>query len=505
MPSVHELAARWLSLDEVCDRFEEACLTGSRPKIEDFLANVPAEHRLETVRELLKVDAYYRRKVADEPSVAEYRERFPELDGAWLRTMLSPPSRGGSPSQSSIAARGWSALDPLKLPSVPGYEVLELIGRGGMGVVYKTRQVSLNRLVALKFVLAGDMAGPETLARFRAEARAVAQLQHPNLVQIYEVGEHEGRPFLSFEFIEGGGLDQRLQGVPQLPKLAAQLIKTLAHAVQFAHTRSIIHRDLKPANILLSQHARPTIAAEPTLTGREVAGSGEIVLAGASGDDKDQTLADSGAATRSSEDITGFGFPKISDFGLAKNLDNDAQQTKSGAILGTPSYMAPEQATGRVDAIGPATDMYALGAILYEIADWPASVPRADGDRDVGSSPLAGAAVVAAYSTERAARSRNDLFEVSAKRSFAAVRLGGCAGRRPRPFPARRASPRSAGQHDRANVAMVPSASARGNAGVDAGTGDERRRRWHRLSMAAVREFARACAGSRAHRSQRTR
>ncbi len=144
--------------------------------------------------------------------------------------------------------------------------MLELIGRGGMGVVYKARQISLNRLVALKMVLAGDMAGPETLARFRAEARAAAQLQHPNLVQIFKVGEQEGRPFLSFEFIEGDGLDQRLRGILQLPKPSARLIKELAHAVPFAHSRSIVHRDLKPANMLLAQHERRAGDLDSTFT-----------------------------------------------------------------------------------------------------------------------------------------------------------------------------------------------------------------------------------------------
>ncbi|RLT22003.1 MAG: serine/threonine protein kinase, partial [Planctomycetota bacterium] len=157
-----------------------------------------------------------------------------------------------------MSARERFLSDPLVLPVVPGYDVIELIGRGGMGVVYKARQISLNRLVALKMVLAGDLAGPETLARFRAEARAVAQLQHPNLVQIYEVGEHQGRPFLAFEYVAGGGLDQRLRGEPQRPSAAARLIHTLAQAIQIAHAGGIVHRDLKPANILLAVSGKST-------------------------------------------------------------------------------------------------------------------------------------------------------------------------------------------------------------------------------------------------------
>jgi WD40 repeat protein len=184
-----------------------------------------------------------------------------------------------------------------------------------MGVVYKARHVGLDRVVALKMILSGAHAGSAELGRFRAEAQAVARLQHPNIVQVHEVGEHAGRPFFSQEFVEGGSLDRRLGGVPQAPREAAALLETLARAVQYAHEQSVVHRDLKPANVLLG--------------------------------------AD--------------GAPKISDFGLAKRLDTDAGQTHTGQVLGTPSYMAPEQAAGQVRAIGPATDVYALGAILYEL------------------------------------------------------------------------------------------------------------------------------------------
>jgi serine/threonine-protein kinase len=199
--------------------------------------------------------------------------------------------------------------------TVPGYEVLAELGRGGMGVVYRARQVGLNRPVALKMVLAGGHASAGELARFRTEAEAIAQLQHPNIVQVYEVGEQHGLPYFSLEFCGGGGLAARLDGTPCEPRRAAALVETLARAVQAAHARQIVHRDLKPANVL---------------------------------------LADDGT-------------PKITDFGLAKRLDSGAGQTASGAILGTPSYMAPEQAGGEGRHIGPAADVYALGAILYEL------------------------------------------------------------------------------------------------------------------------------------------
>jgi len=207
------------------------------------------------------------------------------------------------------------ALPPIPLPKVAGYETLGVLGRGGMGVVYKARQVALNRLVALKMILAGSYADAAEVARFKSEAEAVARLQHPHIVQIYEIGEAEGKPFFSLEFVEGGSLADKLDGTPLPSRQAAQLVGTLARAMHFAHERGIVHRDLKPANVLL----------------------------------------------------TTAGEPKVTDFGLAKQLDSEKGQTQSGAIVGTPSYMAPEQAAGKSKEIGPAADGYALGAILYEL------------------------------------------------------------------------------------------------------------------------------------------
>jgi hypothetical protein len=198
--------------------------------------------------------------------------------------------------------------------SLGDYELIEVVGRGGMGVVYKATQKGLKRTVALKMILAGEHAGPEELSRFQREAEAVARLRHANVVQIHEVGECDGRPFLSLEFLEGGSLQKKLDGTPLAQREAAGLVGALARAMDAAHRAGVVHRDLKPANVLL--------AADGT--------------------------------------------PKITDFGLAKRLDEAAGQTQSGAILGTPSYMAPEQAEGKVHEVGPAADVYALGAILYE-------------------------------------------------------------------------------------------------------------------------------------------
>jgi uncharacterized protein (TIGR03067 family) len=214
---------------------------------------------------------------------------------------------------------------PVDRPRIQDYEIIDELGRGGMGVVYKAEQLKLKRPVALKMILAGSHAGKDHKSRFQNEAEAVARLQHPNIVHIYEIGEHEGKPFLALEYVDGGTLAQRLAAAGARPSTnyheTARLVECLARAVHHAHQRHIIHRDLKPGNVLL--------------------------------------MAD--------------GTPKITDFGLAKQLQGDTPATGhgaatvTGAIMGTPSYMAPEQADGKKNVLGPATDIYALGAMLYEL------------------------------------------------------------------------------------------------------------------------------------------
>jgi formylglycine-generating enzyme required for sulfatase activity len=233
-------------------------------------------------------------------------------------SVLPPPPRRANESSASGAAV--DSDDPCRVggafwPAVTGYEVLGELGRGGMGVVYKAKQLSLKRIVALKMLLASSFPGSRALARFHTEAEAVARLQHANIVHIYDIGDQDGCPFIAMEFVDGGSLRQRLTAALPSPRQAAEMLLPLVRAMHHAHSRGIVHRDLKPANVLLT--------ADGTL--------------------------------------------KITDFGLAKQLDDQARQTESGAIVGTPAYMAPEQAQGQVKEIGPTTDVYALGAILYEM------------------------------------------------------------------------------------------------------------------------------------------
>jgi hypothetical protein len=234
--------------------------------------------------------------------------------GEAVAATLPPAGAGAADGLTLTPAQQPPELAAGEADSVPGYELLSELGRGGMGVIFEARQVSLNRVVALKMILAGAHAGPEQLRRFRSEAEAVARLQHPGIVQIFEIGEHRGNAFFSLELVGGGSLADRLDGKPMAAKDAARLVEALARSIHAAHQSGIVHRDLKPANILLTPE----------------------------------------------------GQPKITDFGLAKYLETDRGQTKSGEILGTPSYMAPEQAAGRKD-VGKPADIYALGAILYEL------------------------------------------------------------------------------------------------------------------------------------------
>jgi serine/threonine protein kinase len=247
------------------------------------------------------------------------------------------------------------------LPNVPGYDVLETLGRGGMGVVYKARQQKLDRVVALKMILHADHAGPGELARFRTEGEALARLHHPNIVQIYEVGEHNDLPFFALEFVAGGTLADLIDGAPQPALPAAKLVEELARAMDVAHRRGIVHRDLKPGNVLLQKSEARGQRAEVGSQKSEVGGQ-KPEVGGQKSEVGGQVEAGAGLCLLTS-DLS----PKIVDFGLAKKLHDGTGATHTGAVMGTPSYMAPEQAAGRTREIGPASDIYALGAILYEL------------------------------------------------------------------------------------------------------------------------------------------
>src|SRR5262245_37399059 len=245
-------------------------------------------------------------------------ELLPEVRARWKQ--LGPiDAEFGALFPEPRTPPGATAITPVPppagLPRVPGHDVQGVLGHGGMGVVYKAWHQRLHRIVAVKMLLAGDYARPQELERFLREAETVAGLRHANIVQVHEAGDVDGRPYFTMEFVEGGSLAQELAGTPQPAGQAASLVATVAEAVHAAHQRGIVHRDLKPGNILL----------------------------------------------------TADGTPKLADFGVARRLEGAAGLTQSGAPLGTPSYMAPEQAEGKTRDVGPATDTYALGAILYEL------------------------------------------------------------------------------------------------------------------------------------------
>ena len=301
LPTLEELVSMEMELRWKAKRASGNGDASSVPVLtESYLQHFPQLDQPAIVLRLLRQEYRVRSLYGDAPTIAEYRDRFPKLVPTGKEVADTVPSDR-------------TAGDDL--PQIPGYEVLGPIGRGGMGIVYKARQLSLGRIVALKTISAGNQSDPQDRLRFKTEAQAIARFQDPNIVHVYEVGEHGGRLYFSMEFLEGGSLDKRLERKPQPPRAAAQLLEILARALARVHERGLIHRDLKPGNVLM----------------------------------------------------TANGVPKISDFGLARRVEGQSGQTQSGAILGTPSYMAPEQAAGKTKEITPLTDVYALGAILYEM------------------------------------------------------------------------------------------------------------------------------------------
>ncbi|MBI1831524.1 MAG: protein kinase [Planctomycetes bacterium] len=296
--------------------------------IEALLARHPElADNANAILDLIAHELVLRQECAEKPTLEEYVQRFPkwaaqikiqfEVERAIESDAFDDDTMRLQDAPAARTLRGTADSAPFDktLPTIPGFQLLEELGRGGQSVVYKARQESLNRIVALKLVHGGAAADPEERARVRREAEAVARLEHPQIVQIYDVGEWAGQPYLALEYIAGGTLSKKLAGTPQPARQAAEWIAGLARTIHWAHEQGIVHRDLKPSNVLL----------------------------------------------------TADGTPKITDFGLARTLHADSSLTPTGLILGTPSYMAPEQASGKSKSVGPGADIYALGAILYEM------------------------------------------------------------------------------------------------------------------------------------------
>jgi eukaryotic-like serine/threonine-protein kinase len=325
-----------------CEEFEARSRAGAAPRIEEYLDRAGEVDREVLLKELLFLEVELRRDGGEAPSPDDYLARFPEaraeIDAVFASEDTPGASLDLSPNLSDavtlrpdelttafLPPRAQDSSGSLSKPDgsfgwIGEYEVLHEIARGGMGVVYKARHRGLKRLVALKMILAGQMASDEERARFLREAELAANLDHPNIVPIYEVSEFQGCPFFCMKLVEGESLAHQIKLKKQEecaydPEAAAQLTATLARSVHFAHERGFLHCDLKPSNILLERDGRPY----------------------------------------------------VTDFGLAKRASEDSSLSISGAILGTPSYMAPEQASGSRKGLSAATDVYGLGAILYEL------------------------------------------------------------------------------------------------------------------------------------------
>jgi eukaryotic-like serine/threonine-protein kinase len=339
-------------IDEVCRRFEAVWREGRQPRVEDFLVDVSQEGRPALQAELEALERELRQSgetvarpeagppTASEPQTAPNPCTIAEAstiapgpqpttsilgeacssvhEQATVRPSNPPRSPYDQPTAAVLGQHPSAtpgASEPNRIRYFGDYEITRELARGGMGVVFQARQVSLNRVVALKMILAGQLANDTDVKRFYTEAEAAANLDHPGIVPVFEVGQHEGQHYFSMGFVEGQSLSQRLAEGPLPAREAAELIRRVSQAIEYAHQRGVIHRDLKPANILLDQERNP----------------------------------------------------RVTDFGLAKKIQGDSGLTGSGQIMGTPSYMPPEQAGGKRGEVGPAADVYALGATLYAL------------------------------------------------------------------------------------------------------------------------------------------
>jgi WD40 repeat protein len=334
----------WVRFEDVIHRFEEAWRRGERPDIDSFLTDHNAVDR-RVLLELVHVDLEFRLRADEEARAEEYLTKYPQLSDdkrtavdlitaeyalrrRWrsganrddflkrfpdLALELSDRLNAVETMGNSRQRSSWS-LGPADTPELPGFAIQKEVGRGGMGIVYRALDLRLNRVVAVKTLAGGAWAAASERERFRHEAEAIAHLDHPNIVPVYEVGEYEGLPFFSMKYFAGGSLAQHERGRHSDPQKIVELVKVVAGAVHHAHLRGVLHRDLKPSNILLDEEGRP----------------------------------------------------HVTDFGLAKRFDPQTGPLDASTIAGTPAYMAPEQAAGKGD-LTTATDVYGLGAILYEL------------------------------------------------------------------------------------------------------------------------------------------
>ncbi|WP_143544153.1 serine/threonine-protein kinase [Rhodopirellula sp. MGV] len=312
-------------MDVICDRYERQWLAGNRPDLGEFLQQLDSPVQPDLFTELLRLDIHYWNQNSLPIRPHDVVKRFPNFETEILNAFslenvsgdTSEIPRDQCLTQTRSDREHTAPPRSTRLPLVEfdGYELLGEIARGGMGIVFRARQIEANRIVALKMILSGNLAGAGEIQRFKNEAKAAARLDHPNIVPVFDIGEQDGLHFFSMGFVDGPSLEKLISNERMGDQRSAEFVRTLARAVQYAHSKGIIHRDLKPANILLDEH----------------------------------------------------GNPRITDFGLSKVMHSQTELTGTGQVLGTPAYMSPEQAFGRSNEIAEATDIYSLGAILYEI------------------------------------------------------------------------------------------------------------------------------------------
>lgn len=298
------------TVDSLCEQFEDALQRGERPSIQETLSECPSSHRSLLFKYLLELEADYQQQQGIVPNAAVYLREFPHYD-----TIIHSVFKDYAALDETTAERFSPTrhIPPYVGRQIGDYEILEEIGRGGMGIVWKAKQKSLSRVVAVKIVISSDFASEESRVRFLAEANIAGTLDHPGIIPVYEAAEEDGQLYYSMAYLEGGNLSEYIRESELAPNAAATLTREIALAVAYAHSSGVIHRDLKPANILLD----------------------------------------------------GKGNPKVADFGLSRRINDTSELTATGQILGTPAYMPPEQAAGKQSEISVRSDVYSLGAILY--------------------------------------------------------------------------------------------------------------------------------------------